>query len=116
MSVLKWNSILLAMGLIVPAAAFGGPLYCGGTVSRIFVDSVGDVIVLSSWRGDFTQVCSLKGSWNSIDTTTCSVWYSMLEVAYHDQKPVTIYYPSADSCATLPTYGSSLAPEYVMLN
>jgi hypothetical protein len=109
--------LLLAIGSS-PAEA-QQPQWCEGTVSRLFVDAAGDVLVLAQFRGDFLRICNINrasGQNGEITATQCAVWTSLLKSAVERKAQTTIYYASPPTaCAQFPTYGSSPWPWYVML-
>ena len=89
MSASKWKLALLLASLFASTTAFGDTiLTCQGTISRVYVDSAGNVLIYSSWRGDVTQICSVNGTSGGITSTNCSIYYSLLQTAYLDRKSV----------------------------
>lgn len=105
----------LLLPAIVIAQSYS--IWCAGTIGAVYVDNSGDVLFKPSWRGDWLEACSLKGTWNNVDPLTCSVWYSMLVTAYQGQKQTTMEYSSPYSaCANIPTYANAAPPNYVMVN
>lgn len=110
--------VLLGM-LVMPlmARAQSYDIWCSGTIAKVLAENDGSVLFQSSWRGDWLEACSLKGTWNNIGPLTCSVWYSLLVTAYSGQKQTTMEYSSPYSaCADIPTYGNAAPPAYVMVN
>lgn len=106
---------VLAIGMSFAASA--GNIYCQGTVVSVYVSSSGDVIFQGSYRGDYTEVCNLHGSWQGISTETCYAWYSQLIAAKTHAKEVLLNYQTTASytCDALPTYANSPVPGYVMV-
>ena len=92
--------------------------YCAGKVLNVLMYSNGTVMIVGSWRGDFTVLCSIQGDWGSIPSETCFAWYGAALKARADNSNVTIYYPSDQgyTCANMPTYGGALVPGYFMVN
>ena len=111
-------------GAIISALfAWGGsaegatPNWCNGTVTSVYTDSLGNVYVFGSYRGDYTQVCNVTSAWGAISPQTCVVWVSNLTTAVATKLPVIVFYADlgTNTCATIPTYGNAPAPSYVML-
>jgi hypothetical protein len=105
--------------LSATALAFAGPLsaaplWCDGTLGQTYITNTGQFLLSGSWRNDITMICDLNQSWNGIAPETCAFWYSLLVSAKTNNKPARVYYDTSYTCATLPTYGSSPAPGYVM--
>lgn len=86
---------------------------CQVDLHRVLVYQNGSVNVLHTGRGDYTQICNLKGNWKNIDTVTCSMWTSMLQNLQNNNKKAEFYYNGSGSCSTLPTYTDSPAPKYI---
>lgn len=112
------GALLLAVGPSLAKAQ--QPQWCEGTVSRLFVDAGGDVLVHAQFRGDYLRICNINrasGQNGEITATQCAVWTSLLKSAVERKAQTTIYYASPPTaCAQFPTYGSSPWPWYVMLN
>ncbi len=113
----KWKLALLLASLFASTTAFGDTiLSCQGTVSRVYIDSAGNVLIYSSWRNDVTQICNLNGTLGSISSTNCSIYYSAFQTAYLNQKQVVVYYKNiAYTCTNLPTYSSTPLLSYMNL-
>jgi hypothetical protein len=89
---------------------------CSASVSTVLIYKDGSVNVLHSGRGDYTVICNLNSDRLGVAPTTCAMWTSMLLNLKKDAKKAYFYYddaPQYNSCATLPTYGSSPAPVYI---
>ena len=113
------KSIAVATGILAlgtssfPATA--APTYCAGTLSASWIRKTGDVIIESSWRQNHTQICNIRYEWKGVPVDTCIAWVAKLDAAVTMNKRILIYYTEALSCDTMPTYGDSPAPYYVML-
>src|ERR1700710_96690 len=107
---------LLAVAFALPAKA--DQLWCQGTIQAVLMYSDGRVMIVGSWRQDYTQMCTTQGSWGGISTETCLSWYGAAIKARADHSNVTLNYSNAQgfTCSNVPTYGSSLVPGYLMLN
>lgn len=104
-------SVLMISG---PAQA---AVSCYGNLSKALTYSDGRVMVESSWRGDWTTICSLNTPWKDIPTQTCWAWYAAANEAVTQQKKVYVYYPTLnwDQCPHIATYDNAPAPGYVLL-
>jgi hypothetical protein len=105
-------ALLIAAGVVASTPVTAASLWCTGLVQRVLLYSEGGVMAQMSYRAEFTHVCNLHGSWAGIAAEVCMHWHASLMSARREGKATTIYYPEAGSatCATLPTYGASLAP------
>jgi hypothetical protein len=92
-------------------------LWCGGTLSNIWVDPVGNAYVFASWRGDYVRVCNVNESLGTVTPTICLTWVSLLKSAVQRKATTTIYYTGSlpATCAQMPIYGNAPVPYYVML-
>ncbi|MBT2134661.1 hypothetical protein KK137_09975 [Croceibacterium sp. LX-88] len=88
---------------------------CSGTISNSILYNDGQVSVRASWRNDYTTICNLKSTWQGITPDICAGWLAKVDAAVTFNKPVTAYYAADLVCSALPTYGSSVAPAYIML-
>lgn len=109
--------ILILLLLLVPNAAKAITLYCKGEVRQSYINSGGDLIVNGTWRDGYTRLCNLKGTANSIDTVTCSLWASYVAAGMTNKKKILVSYTSnsGDTCATLATYNDAPRVSYIML-
>lgn len=114
------RSTVLAMGLaalvFLQTPAQAAPQWCTGSVLSSWTNIAGDVLISGSWRGDHTQICNLKQEWKGVTPDICMGWVAKLDAAAALNKSVTIQYNDASSCASLPIYGQTPSPAYVMLN
>jgi len=116
-------SLLIKCGLskvliflfMLPSAAYADGQWCEGTFDRVWVDYLGNVLAVPSWRSDHVRICSLKGVDGRTDTVTCSMWYTIISESVKTGRGTIVHYDNAPACAQMPTYGSSPIPYYVML-
>lgn len=110
----------LSLGLLVlcglawqPASAV---IFCEGTVRSYYVADTSAVLILGSWAPNWTQVCNVKVVWKGIEPELCKTWFSAILAAYHGKTNFAVRYddPALTDCATLPHYGNTPAPEYIM--
>lgn len=92
-------------------------LWCGGTLSNLWVDQAGNAFVFTSWRNDYVRVCNVNESLGAVTPTICLTWVSLLKSAVQRKAITTIYYSGSlpATCAQMPTYSNSPIPFYVML-
>ena len=103
-------TLLAATGISTSAA----PQWCQGTVGNLWIYTNGNVYVVPSFRGDHIRICNMNTETSGISVINCVAWFTMLRNAMQRQSTVTVYYPEAPSCNTLPTYDASPVPGYVM--
>jgi hypothetical protein len=106
--------IVATLAIVCPAWA--APQWCAGTVSNLYVVSDATVLMIGSWRGDFTRVCNLDQPLNGISALTCASWTALLSKAVSRGSTVTVYYADAPACNLLPSYYNAPVPGYVMQN
>jgi hypothetical protein len=110
--------VLFASGVsLICGQAQAKDFYCGGDQPpvRILTYNGGGVLVLTSWRGDFMQICDLNQPWKGVSTAVCFAWMSKVTSAINSGKKVGMWYTTADgvACSTLPTYGNAIPPVYI---
>lgn len=111
------HSKCLPIAMLAVCCVFNGgaraDIYCSGTISEVLMYASGSVLILSSWRGDWTEICNTQGSFGGIDGASCLAWYGAAVKAAASQMQAGVYYSgNAYTCANLPTYDSSLVPVY----
>jgi hypothetical protein len=111
------KNILVILMLLHCSASFAASQWCTSKVTNLFIVNSGEVTANYGFRGEYLSVCNLNSEWKGISPTTCAAWYSILKTAVSRQSDVTLHYPGEQisACNTIPTYGSSPAPYYVML-
>jgi hypothetical protein len=108
--------VLLAVTL-VPSRALAANLWCSGTVSSVYVDRYGGVVIYGDWRGDYLGLCNMTTGLNGIDAMTCASWLAFATKASTSGLSVMLMYdiPAGTTCGTLGTYWASPPPSYLML-
>lgn len=101
--------------VLFSSQAFSSSIWCYGNVERVYVDHSGGLIIFSTWRNEYTQLCSMNSVWKGITQEVCKSWLSMAMTARVSQIPVRTMYTSS-SCESMPAYGNALAPSYFMLD
>ncbi|MBQ0935094.1 hypothetical protein [Ideonella paludis] len=112
----KYLSIALLLAGFNAGAA---DLWCQGKVSRVLTYSSGELMITSSWRGDWTTICNVETPRAGIPVGVCKNWYSQLSAATVADREVIVYYsgvPDGISCSNLGTYGGAPVPGYVSLS
>ena len=90
--------------------------YCTGNVRDLYVSDIGAVIVKGNWRGTWTQMCNLNENWKGILPPTCMAWFTLLQAAQRETRPIKVQYAGDLDCSALPTYSNAPPPGYVMLD
>src|SRR6266446_2919798 len=106
--------LTIVVGTIWSIPTWAAPQWCSGTVSNLYLAGDGSVLVIGSWRGDYTRLCSLNEPLNGISALTCASWMAVLSKAVSRKSTVIVYYSEAPACNALPVYWSSTIPFYVM--
>lgn len=104
--------------MAITQPAYAAELFCEGKVDRVLTYNNGVVSIQGTWRNSFTHVCGLNTSLYGVPTQSCWAWFAQLNQAVTEGFTVRIWYgnqPDSTTCANLPTYGSSLAPQYVLV-
>ncbi|MEP2103982.1 MAG: hypothetical protein ABJP02_17785 [Parasphingorhabdus sp.] len=109
-------SILAAASLAIPSVA-NAAAFCDGAITQTITYANGSVLIRGAWRNSYTQICNVKTEWKGVTPDVCYVWVSHASNAVTENKPVIVHYTGLDQaeCATMPNYGGSPAPAYVML-
>jgi len=92
-------------------------IYCSGNVSDMLIYGGSNVTIFGSWRNDFTFICNVQSTWNGIGPDTCKAWYATLLAAKTANQAIQVWYPDSAgyTCASLPTYSSSLTPNFLRI-
>jgi len=106
---------LLAVMLAAAAAPAHADAYCAGTVLEHLVYNDGTFMIRSSWRNDWTHLCSMQAPWKGVSTESCYTWFGLVTAARTHNKPIGIYYVGNFECATLATYGSAPTALYLRM-
>lgn len=104
--------------VIISCDVFSKNIWCSGKVSRIYIDRMNSVIIYSSWRNEWTRMCSTDGA-DGASVVTCSHWVSFLTNSINEDKSVTVMYSNLNDsaeCDNLETYANAPAPSYIMYN
>jgi hypothetical protein len=104
--------VYCASVLVAPVRA---DVYCFATINEYLVYSDGTLAINASFRNDWITLCSTQGVLYNVSVEACMTWYSTIAAAKIHNKTIGIYYGTNLTCASLPTYGSSIAPSYVRI-
>jgi len=100
----------------VGASCYATDFQCSGTVQYALLYNDGTVNIMTSWRNDYTYLCSTTGSWApaaAVSQDVCLSWYATAVKAAAEGKHVAIYYSGTTyTCATIPTYSGAPVPLY----
>lgn len=90
---------------------------CAGTLSGVYTTKAGGVVVLSSWRGAWTQICNLNSEWKGVPAQTCWSWFAKVNNAVAQTLEIRFHFPDGTSaaCNQLQTFQNANPPEYVMM-
>jgi hypothetical protein len=109
------HRVSIVLTMLFAASAAPAATYCSGTASEYYIDASGKLVIFSTWRSDWTALCSTQGTWNGIAAETCLSWAAMVNSAKVHNKTLSVYYSGDFNCSTLATYENSPAPFYVRL-
>ena len=104
--------VATAIALALPAPARAA-YECNVSVKYVLIYRDGLVNVLHTGRGDYTFVCSLKGTYGGVDPATCAMWTAMLQSIKKKNGIANFYFDGAGSCDAMGTYTSAPVPVYI---
>lgn len=105
--------ICVSFAMAAPASA---DVWCTGKVDDLYIVNNGLLIISTTYRNDYTAICNVSSVWNEVPTSMCKSWQAILQTAQVTNRDITLAYDaSVQSCSTIPTYGNSPAPIYVMI-
>ncbi|SIO20870.1 hypothetical protein SAMN02745824_3358 [Parasphingorhabdus marina DSM 22363] len=113
----RMMAIVTACCCVVSTSANAAAVDCAGTLSGVYTTKAGNVLVLSSWRGAWTQVCNLNSEWKGVPAQTCWGWFAKINTAVAQVLEVRFHFPDGTSaaCDQYLTWENAPSPEYVML-
>ena len=107
--------IAIAALALLGANAHATTFTCQGQISRSIIYGNGNLMIVASWRGSYTQLCNIHQEWLGISAEVCRSWHAMIESAKARQANTLVQYTDANfTCSTLPTYGASIKPNYLI--
>lgn len=115
MQVGKWLAASVGACLALGMATGASAAVCSGSILYSRVDVNGDVYIIGSWHSTYTQVCNLTTTWKGVTPDICMAMMAKFDAAASLNKTVLLSYPNEATCAGIPTYSSSPAPNFVML-
>ncbi len=95
---------------MMQSVVYAANLNCSGSITHAYINDGGGLVVRSTWRSDYTQLCDID-----TDPVQCSLWASLITSSITSDKEVIIRYRDIEACNTLPIYGNAPKPEYVMI-
>ncbi|MDE1243543.1 hypothetical protein [Vibrio aestuarianus] len=106
------KKLLLVLLLASPSSM--ADIQCSGEVKNVLQYANGSINVFTSYRGDYTVMCSVKDHWKGVSPESCKGMLSVLLTAQSTGKRIATYYSGNQyTCQTLPHYGSAPGPVYV---
>jgi len=115
------KTILIATAMLFAVGGFHSPVLaaasCGGTITGVYTQHDGAVVIESSCRANCTKICNLKQEWKGIYSQTCWGWFSQANNRFTEDRTVAVSHANeaANACPTLPTCGHSPALYYFMV-
>lgn len=107
------KKLLIAIGLLMSGPVLAD-ISCTGQVKNVLQYANGTINVFTSYRGDYTVMCSVKDHWKGVSPESCKGMLSVLLTAQSTGKRIATYYSGNQyTCQTLPHYGSAPGPVYV---
>lgn len=104
---------IITLGLLFASSSVSANYFqCIGTVKNVLVYAEGYVIIDTSYRNEYTQVCNLKNDWKGVSPEACKGMLSTLLTAQSTGRNIMTYY-NQYTCETLPSYASTPASTYV---
>ena len=91
-------SVLAASAMLFSSPAIAAAA-CSGTLSGVITQDDGAILINSSWRGNFTQICNVDTIWNGINPQVCWAWFAQANTAVTESRSVIVYYANEPSNA-----------------
>ncbi len=109
-------ALVAGLCFLAPVSAQADTIYCSGNVIGVWTYSNGNLTVTTSFR-DGMIICNVNDIANSVAASTCRSWQAILTSAYLSGKPTNWAFnvSAGITCASLPNYGNSVPPSYVMM-
>ncbi|MEO9599812.1 hypothetical protein [Parasphingorhabdus sp.] len=107
---------ITAGAILLATAAPAFALQCLGTLTNVYLNDAGAVIILPSYAPSYTQICNIKTDWKGISKDICWGWFSQANNAVVESRQFRVsYQDTSATCGTLPAYSNAPAPYYIML-
>lgn len=90
--------------------ALSAAINCQGEATHSYISSSGALVVRTTYRGDYTNMCNVNG-----DPIVCSLWTSIITSSITNDTPIIVRYGDIVSCDSIPTYGAAPKPQYVVI-
>lgn len=111
---MKITLVIVLLSINMLAASLAHAVQCEGKVKEVAISSGGEVRLVTDFRSSYFTIYNVNGTWNSVPTTTCMAWFSQAQLAYNNNKNLTIMYADPTDCNTFPHYGSAPKPQYLI--
>jgi|SwirhisoilCB2_FD_contig_41_2518371_length_664_multi_2_in_0_out_0_2 hypothetical protein len=98
-------SLFAIAALAVPA--YGAQYSCTGTVSILFVNGFGDVVVSGPGGLVPAGICSVSSATTNFTVEACKTAYATLLAAKLSGQSATVSFNDTLTCSTQPTWGAS---------
>lgn len=98
-------SLLLIAIVALPAYAANYP--CTGTVTMVFINSSGTVVVQGPGGVPPIALCSVSGGFGPFSADACKAAYAALLAAKLSGQSATINFSDSLTCATQPPWGDT---------
>mgnify|MGYP001791742953 CR=1 FL=1 len=76
--------------------AMAAKFSCTGPLTYLGFFDTGRLAASINGQGVWS-ICSTDGTWNGVNAAACKNWYGALLTAYSTQKPVELYFDTANS-------------------
>jgi hypothetical protein len=109
-----YKSILFVPALMFLSSNSFADQMCTGKVTQVAVHSSGELRITTDFKASYFAICNVNGTWNNVATTTCMAWLSQVELAYKNNMPIQIYYPTGTNCGSFSSSGNAPMPNYII--
>lgn len=107
---------LIVMAVMLLAASTShATIWCDGAVKKAWINANGNVYVNMTYCNAHTQICNVDSIWKGVPPSVCKEWYKTVMTVKVTEESLLLQYNDY-TCATLPVYGDTPAPNYVMAN
>lgn len=98
--------LLLAVAVLV-VPAYGAQYTCTGTVTTVFVNGFGDVVVAGPGGLVPIGLCSVSSATTNFTVDACKAAYATLLAAKLSGQGAAVSFNDSLTCSTQPTWGAS---------
>jgi len=108
--------IAVFVGILAMSSVSHASQWCKGQVTSVLTDSGGNVMVFTTFRQDWLQVCNITVLWKGVTTDVCKSWLGTLTALRLAQEPAVLFYTEDTACSAIASYGNAPAPNYVAID